>query len=140
MCEAAQLSEGLNHKSSVSIAEGFHWGRGCKAQAISSGFQMGFDTLPVTSWDPSPPEITGSSCTATISPSKIQECLLLQGIYYKEGQAAQLLFSVEFSYDFLGFPIVWLWLLSPSATLQGMFSLWCVGSWLINMVLMEYGS
>lgn len=75
-----------------------------------------------------------------ISPSKIQECLLLQGIYYKEGQAAQLLFSIEFSYDFLGFPIVWLWLLSPSATLQGMFSLWCVGSWLINMVLMEYGS
>lgn len=41
---------------------------------------------------------------ATISPSKIQECLLLRGIYYKEGQAAQLLFSIEFSYDFLGFP------------------------------------
>lgn len=61
-------------------------------------------------------------------------------LLHKEGQAAQLLFSVEFSYDFLGFPIVWLWLLSPSATLQGMFSLWCVGSWLINMVLMEYGS
>lgn len=87
-----------------------------------------------------PPEVNGKTCKATVSPSMIPECLLLQDIYYKEGQAAQFLFSIGFSYRFLGFPIVWLWLLNPSATLQGMFSLWCVGSWLINAVLMDYGS
>lgn len=111
--------------------------RWCGAQVTSSGLWMDFDILPVTRWDPGPPEVNEKSTT---SPSKTQECMLLSDIYYKEGQAAHLLFSTEFSYDFWGFPIVWLWLLSPSASLQGMFSLWCVGCWLINVVLMEYGS